>query len=794
MRRSLRAARLALLWERLWPALWPPLGVAGLFIALALFDALPLLPPWLHALVLAGFALAAVLLLVRGLLGVRPPTVGEARHRLERDNALAHHPLDALADRLPSDAAHDAAALTLWQAHRRRMAAAVRRLRVALPEPGLPARDPWGLRAAVLLLLVIALAGTWNADPWGRVARAVTPAVGINGAEPAAVQVWLTPPEYTRQAPIFLQSPDAAPPGGAVSVPEGTRALVAVQGGHGEAELRHADERLPLQDMGTESWRGETTLRDSGTLAVHQGLGRVAAWEVTVEPDHPPRIALLAAAQDDRARLVLDYEVADDYDLRAARVRLHRPEPEGGLPVPESDKRISLPLPTGGKAARQSWHDLTAHAWAGLPVTLHPEAEDGAGQVGTGEAMEVVLPERQFRHPVARDIIALRRELARDPGRRPAVIEGLDGLSQRPGRFGHDNVVFLSLRVARARLAHDGSVAALVAARELMWDAALRLEEGEAAVAERTLQQAQEELREALESGASDEEIEALMDRLQAALENYMEALAREMARRGVDPAEAMPQDMPTVSPHELSEMVERMREMARAGARDAAREMLAQLEEMLRGIQPGMQAMQGEAAEQMQQAQQALSELQDIARQQRQLLDESHQQQGRQEPDAEAMAEGAEAQEALRRQLGEAMRQMGESLGEIPPSLGEAEQDMRGAAQSLQAGDAEGAGAAQTQALEHLQQGARQAMRAMQRQMAGQGMMPMPGGMGQGRDPLGRRQDGFQGYDDRAVGVPEEGELHRAHEILEELRRRAAEPQRPEDERDYLRRLLERF
>ncbi len=34
-------ARLALFWEQLWPALLPALTLAGIFLALAMFDVLP---------------------------------------------------------------------------------------------------------------------------------------------------------------------------------------------------------------------------------------------------------------------------------------------------------------------------------------------------------------------------------------------------------------------------------------------------------------------------------------------------------------------------------------------------------------------------------------------------------------------------------------------------------------------------------------------------------------------------------------------------------------------------------
>src|ERR1700761_1921263 len=53
--RRLPLAWAALAWERFWPAAWPALGVIGLFLVAALFDLLPGLPAWLHALVLLVF-------------------------------------------------------------------------------------------------------------------------------------------------------------------------------------------------------------------------------------------------------------------------------------------------------------------------------------------------------------------------------------------------------------------------------------------------------------------------------------------------------------------------------------------------------------------------------------------------------------------------------------------------------------------------------------------------------------------------------------------------------------------
>jgi len=77
--------------------------------------------------------------------------------------------------------------------------------------------------------------------------------------------------------------------------------------------------------------------------------------------------------------------------------------------------------------------------------------------------------------------------------------------------------------------------------------------------------------------------------------------------------------------------------------------------------------------------------------------------------------------------------------------------------------------------------------------QQGGQGFSGMQNGGGTRRDPMGRRmRDPLA--DDGSVQVPSEADLHRARDVLEELRRRAGQPQRPETEKDYLKRLLRQF
>lgn len=795
LRRRLWLARLALAWEALWPLLWPVVGVLGLFLAIALFDLLPHLPGWLHGAALVLFAGGLGLALLNLARKFRFPDAARARRRIETDSGLEHRPLAVLDDKIAGNP-RDPVARALWQLHRRRVLAGVRQLRVALPSPGLPAKDPYALRAAVLLLLVIAGAAGWKDAP-DRVARALLPPLAPAVGETMMAQVWLTPPAYTGLPPVFLEHPATAagapPP---VVVPAGTAVMALLQGTDSAARLRLGEHGAAFAPLGDGSQKAEDTLKAGDGLAIAVAGRTLAGWPVQVVADAPPTIRLTAPPDaDESGRLRLAHEASDDYGVAKSWIEIRPVE------APQADPLVvDLPLPfqraRGAEAAPQaiaSRHDLTAHALAGQPVTLLPLAQDGAGQRGQGEPINTVLPERVFSHPVAREIIALRRKLNPAMPEIPQVMWGLDRLSATPEAFSDDIVVFLELRTARARLFHGEDAERIEQVRAMLWQTALRVEDGNKGIAEHNLAEAAKALEEALQRGASPEEIEALMNQLQQAMQQFLQAMAEEAQRKGL---QNMPMDpnAQTISPEELGGMLEQMREMARLGSRDAAQQMLSELRGMMESLRMGIEG--GGMNPQMQQAQQAMKDLSQIARDQRGLMDQSFQR-SRQPGggDPQDNESGADAQDELRRRLGEAMRALGEGLGEIPGELGNAEQAMRDATGRLGLNDPGGAAEAQGQALQALQQGAQAAMEAMSQQMqqGGAGMAGMQNGGGLGRDPFGRRQRNPLA-DDGSVRIPDDAEMHKAREVLDELRRRAGQPNRPKVERDYLQRLLRPF
>ena len=421
-------ARSAILFERIWPALWPALGVTGLFVCAALLDLPRLLPPWWHIGLLAVTAVLIVGLLVRGLRGIAAPDDKAADRRLELASGLPHRPLAVLTDR-PSRGARgpDTASVALWQAHVARAVRSVRRLRVGKPQPGLARLDPRALRAALVVALVAAVAIAGEDAP-SRLAQAMEPTLPREIPPPATeLQAWITPPAYTRLAPIFLK-----PDSGTVSVPAGARLTVSVTGGGSGAPTLALDGHSePFRALDKASYQADRDLNEGGHLTVRRDGHELAAWNLAVVADQPPT----AEWSDNPARAPgsqqtrLPWRASDDYGVVSLQTEMLLRDRRDAPPLV-----VSLPLPGGTPKSAHgvSQQDLTAHPWAGLPVIAKLVARDALNQTGESREVEFVLPQRQFQNPVAQALMAIRRDLSLRPKDRSSAVNGLDALLKTP--------------------------------------------------------------------------------------------------------------------------------------------------------------------------------------------------------------------------------------------------------------------------------------------------------------------------------------------------------------------------
>ena len=831
-----RKAALVLVWERLWPALVPLLSLIGLFLAASWAGLWIFAPLPLRLIVLAGFVGTALFLLFK-LLRLNWPTRREALSRLDRDSGAAHRPATSFEDQLANEHA-DAATRALWQVHLARAEKTLARLKLALPAPRMAERDLYALRGGVLVALV-ASAFIAGPDKNQRLSAAFDWRSDAEKAQAFRLDAWIDPPAYTGRPPILLTGRDeqgqspikvAAPASSNViirsSVASGVK--IEIEGGldaqkpdesaSGKITTRAAG---PQQNTKPSEDEQRFILRGDAKLVLKQYNSVLARFDLTSVPDRPPTISLRGEPRSDpKGALTLGYKIEDDYGVLSAEAQFDTPiiqgKPFTGRSLVEAPKMLlALPGSPGGMGEGETTADLSEHPWAGVRVTMKLVARDEGGHEGISDPVQITLPQRTFVKPLARALVEQRRNLVLAPDDRKRVILAMDTLLFMPERFDLPSNIYLGLRTISQRLKFARTDADLLGVADLMWEMALKLEDGDLSQAERDLKAAQQQLREALERGATPEELKKLMDQLRAALDKFMQEMAEQALRNQQQNADSPMDQNPnvlTITPRDLQALLDHMEQMMRNGETADAQRLLDSLQRMMDNLQNAQRRnQQNQMAREMNRQ---LNELDKMTREQQQLRDETfrnRQQQGDGENDDQSadnkqrQQDLQRRQEALRERLEDLQRRMKQFGQKGEEGFDEAEQAMREAEKGLGEGSQQGrdqAVDAQGRALEGLRKGA-QSMAQQMQQGEGEGQQAGPGDpngpMREGRgqpnpDPLGRESrdrsyNPQSKYDPQGVPAAE-----RAQRVLEELRKRFSDPSRPREELEYLERLLRRY
>jgi uncharacterized protein (TIGR02302 family) len=450
------------------------------------------------------------------------------------------------------------------------------------------------------------------------------------------------------------------------------------------------------------------------------------------------------------------------------------------------------------------------------------------------------LPERPFTKPLARALIEQRKLLIEDPRYSDQVLKALMALTTAPEGFIDDTRVYLPLRATVHRLGgRKITREVLDETIDQLWHTALRIEDGDLSEAEKNLRDIQDRLAKALEDGASDEEIRKLMQELRQAFQEYAQEMQKQNGDQQQQQQSGDNKDQQQLSAEDLDRMMREMEQMAENGLRDQAKDMLAQMRDLMERLQQGQQNAEQqrqnkEMAEQLKKLGEAVGEQQSImddtfeeSKQQQQgqggqqmrqsqpgqkgkpgqgmQADRSGQsgqgddqgdmglrERGTDEGQGQARGQQtreqlAQRQAQLREKIDQMRRDMQQKgLGE-DEKLGAASEAMDKAEDALREGDLDEASEQQSQALQEMREGAEQ----MAQQMQQNGNQQAGENGDNSRDPMGRPQRS-QGPDQgRSVKVPDQIDIQRAREVLEELRKRAGDAQRPQLELDYIDRLL---
>jgi uncharacterized protein (TIGR02302 family) len=755
-------ARMVLALERIVPRLWPAFGFGGLYLAGALSGLFQVIPWPLQALVLAATITAIGLSLEHGFRDFRWPRGLDGARRLERDSRLVGRPLSERDD-VMAGGAGDAIAQALWQLHKARTLPS--KLHLALPHVTLARRDPKGLR---WYLLIVLAGGLLLAR--GHVGTRLAEAFDSGWAATATIDAWVNPPPYTGLPLISLHAGQT----GSIGVPVGSVISLRVHGAPRTPGLVAGPNNPPRFSGHDGEYASTFTIVHDGHLRVQVGGRAIGKWNLRAIPDIAPTVAFTAKPKA-TPHLATDFAFkgSDDYGITKVQVIL-KPHDKPG-------KAVTYDLPLAETSAKtvamHSYVDLTGDPYAGLTVDGRLQAWDGAGHSTLSAPVTFKLPARVFTDPLARALVEQRQHLATSDKAGAAIVgETLDALSIGPQRFYENrNDIFLAIRNAFFGVEQAKGAADYAKVEDLLWQTALKLEQGGLLSAAEELRKLQQMLTAALAAGAPQDVIDELLKRYDEAMQNYLRTMK---ANPGQANQQALPPDAKLLGENDIQTLMKMIQQLAQAGDRDKAAQLLAMLQSMLENLHMSQGSGSGQGA-QNQALNRQMKSFGSLMGQQRSLLDKTFRQgQGTGDPKDGGPQGLARQQSDLEQQLQEALKGMDPKAAE---SLKQAGRAMDQAKRDLAQGDMANAGNAQNQALEALSKGAQALAREAQQ----------AGGQAGNNDPLGR---GNSVLGDSGVKIPSADALAEAHKILEELRRRSAQLDRPQEERDYLDRLLKLF
>lgn len=566
-------------------------------------------------------------------------------------------------------------------------------------------------------------------------------------------------------------------------------------------------------------------------------------YAFTLIPDKPPEISFVR--EPGRAlngALELAFQVKDDYGVTEARAEILPAESDAAATPLFDAPKFPLDLPgSDGKSAKATVsRDLTEHPLSGKKVRLTLIAKDASGTEGRSETKEIVLPARHFSELLAGSVAEQRQVFALDTQKIRRALELNEASTFRADETIPNLSHFLMVQSARNRLILARGTEQLTETAKYFWEIARYIEDGNLSTAEKRLRDAQDKLSEALKNKASDEEIAKLMQELREAMKQYLAELSKRMQNQ--DTARMSQQAQRMMRSQDFENMLNQLENLSRSGNREEAQRLLNEMQRMMNNLQTARPRQQ--PGQEQNPVRKQLDALGKLMQDQQKLMEETHrmeqalrdrmqrgdpeegeeplddqqsqqdQQQGNQQkPDdqqedmtAEQLREALKQLRSQQEKLQKDLKSLEKGLADLgmkaPKGFKGAGEEMGESSDALGKSQGQRSADAQGRALQALRDGAGEMMQQLQQMMSeqqgqgdGQGMgMPMPGSAmdQQGRDPLGRKTGQLVSEFDDSVKVPDQIDVQRAREILEEIRRRLGEGPASLIEREYLERLLD--
>jgi hypothetical protein len=775
--------------QRLIEAFWPVIALTVFYAGLALLGLWQDLAVGGQGIVFLVFLFIAVLLCLRRVQEFTAPTLGEALRAAEIAGGIAHRAFSQHRD-TPAGKP-DTQQKGLWQKTQARLKQQALQLSAPLPRARLAGDDPYGLRHAAIMTAVLGMviAGPVAKDRLAQAFFPRLPSVKIAGATmPQNIDIWVTPPEYTGH-PVQKIFPRASKEDVEKPLSVAAHSVLKITGTGDPPHIALNGDTIKYAENDT-SFTAERLLTEPVRMTVGFWPWDRQVFLVDLIPDKPPVVQLHLAGRGTRDNLKIVYSASDDYGLSALTATITSND------NPDIVYETPVPISAFGADVTTAHIDLTRHPLTGQAATVVLTGIDAAGQSARTAPATVIVPEKTFKSAAAQRLAFESKRLRNftDPLTRLMSGKAVADVAEQPALYGGRPIIFLGLSVAFHRLERGRDETASLATSPLLWDLALEVEDSGLGTAARELSEALQDFARTLQDkDATQAQIQERLAQVREKMQAYARALAAEMQQKQLNTGS------PGLSPElaerlfkriDMDALMKRIADMRRGDSREQMRKMAEMLQQSVDNFDPEEAARQREAAAALFAALDRLKSL--IDRQQHlhdatRLLDSAEDFKGTADNQQELTKDSKNVKQDIE----------AATKSPAPPDMDAASAAMEQAEKELRQEKSSDAAEQQQVALKALQKMLDDTLDELAKQMESQMALSMlqggmdPGdGMGGERDPLGRPV----APKNTDVKLPTEQEKRTVQDILQELQKRSGDYKRPDQERDYLRRLLELF
>ncbi len=798
------------------------------------------------------------------LLNFHFPDIEEIDKRLETRGTLGRGHISLIKDQLANP--NIISTRLLWHKAQREGIFLLKKLRIPWVNTNLSSKDPHALRFIALLVFTsgIFIAGhNWKE----RIISGLTPVAPPVFNLPQNhnnIDLWIKPPSYTQMPETHISGSGYYD--GILEIPEKSTYRIRVHSWFKNIfppRLHIGKSSITLTHMGGKLYGNKGTIQQGTNIRITQALLPRATLPYKYIIDTPPEIrsdTKLETPHTDTApyEILDDYRirfplvVKDDYGVKELRMtmRLDKTVKEAPLGQEYHETRLIMSQPNT-EFKISPIYDLSWHSWAGLPVNIEITAIDHKRQSTTLEKIKLTLPEREFKHPLAKFLIAERKAIAQNyKNSFKQIALNIERPLNNPKSFQNDITIFLALRSASSRLFHNDNkpesqrVKAALEVLNLLWKTAIVIEDGNITLALRELKNARRALENAMRDPATDDrKIQALMEQLREKMINYFTEIARDMQKRiaqGENISFMKSGDFGSlITPDTLAVLMAQIEQAMRNGNKQQARELMSKLQRMMEMISTSNNT---KLPSDMQMMREGINKLGKIIKRQKLLIEQTEKQAKIQHnlepndnnssssttnntndlPNIEQIikdfgmgnlppapqhaltnkqnkitlkqqidtSENKAKQDNIIHMLDKLITEASKKIAKLPETMEMAKQEMSASAEKLEKNNPKDSLPHQNKAVKYLedtQEKIAKQFRQRMQQMVGIGLS----GTGQQLDPLGRP---YGDTIDSAIKIPDKAQKKRVDEIIRKIRRRSSDRSRSREELKYYRRLLHQF